>query len=235
MILIIPHEFGHFIASKLLGVGVEEFSFGMGPALLQKQGKKTLYSVRAFPIGGYCKLAGEEEDDGSEDAFVTKPAWKKVIILMAGVTMNVLTAFIIMTAIFLALYGDPLKAPVYAAQAVYNMTGLIGQSLYMLFTGGIALNELSGPVGIIGAVNETVSAGLVEYFALTALLCVNLAIFNALPFPALDGGRTLMVVIRKFTGGMISDKTEAVIHGAGMLILLGLMFVVTFRDVIKLM
>ena len=99
IILIVPHEFGHFITAKMMGVKVNEFAFGMGPAILQKQGKETLYSVRLLPIGGYCALEGENEDTGDPRAFNSKPGWKKIIILVAGVTMNMLTALVIMAGI----------------------------------------------------------------------------------------------------------------------------------------
>ena len=75
VILIVPHELGHFTAAKLLGVKVNEFAFGMGPALFKKQGEETLYSIRAFPIGGYCALEGENEDTGDPRAFNSKPGW----------------------------------------------------------------------------------------------------------------------------------------------------------------
>ena len=106
VILIVPHEFGHFITAKMMGVKVNEFSFGMGPSIWQKQGKETLYSVRLFPIGGYCALEGENEDTGDPRAFNSKPGWKKIIILLAGVTMNMITALLIVSMVLLYA-GEP--------------------------------------------------------------------------------------------------------------------------------
>jgi regulator of sigma E protease len=68
------HEFGHFAAAKACGVKVLEFSLGMGPALFQKQGKETLYSLRIIPFGGYCAMAGEDEASNDPRAFTNKPA-----------------------------------------------------------------------------------------------------------------------------------------------------------------
>ena len=64
-LLIGIHEFGHFIAAKSVGVKVNEFSIGMGPALLKKQGRETLYSLRALPVGGFCAMEGEDEESES--------------------------------------------------------------------------------------------------------------------------------------------------------------------------
>ena len=78
------HEFGHFAAAKLCGVKVLEFSLGMGPALWQKQGKETLYSLRIVPFGGYCAMMGEDEESTDPGAFTNQPPWKRIIILCAG-------------------------------------------------------------------------------------------------------------------------------------------------------
>lgn len=99
-ILIAVHEFGHFIAAKSLGVKVNEFAIGMGPALLSKQKGETLYSLRAFPIGGFCAMEGEEEASDDPRSFHNKPAWKKFIILVAGAFMNFLTGFLIILVLF---------------------------------------------------------------------------------------------------------------------------------------
>ena len=249
VILIVPHEFGHFITAKALGVKVNEFAFGMGPAILQKQGKETLYSVRIFPIGGYCALEGENEDTGDPRAFNSKPGWVKIIILSAGVIMNVITAFVIMFGMFTVvrfMHMDglpegigPLQIIVQSAAdgavSVGRMGMLIIDSLKMLFTGGATMDDISGPVGIVNAVNESASQGVLYYLVLTAIMCVNLAVINILPLPALDGGRILFVIIRKLTGKMISDELESRIHMIGMAMLLALIVMITFKDVGTLM
>lgn len=95
-ILIFAHELGHFLTAKWAGVKVHEFALGMGPALFKKQHGETLYALRAFPIGGYCKMEGEDEDSTDERAFGKKPIWKRFIILFAGGFMNILLGFLIM-------------------------------------------------------------------------------------------------------------------------------------------
>lgn len=67
-VIVIIHEAGHFFAARSFGVHCHEFSIGMGPAIYQKQGKNTLFSIRALPIGGYVMMAGEEDGSQSEDS-----------------------------------------------------------------------------------------------------------------------------------------------------------------------
>lgn len=104
-ILIAAHELGHFATAKLLKVRVNEFAIGMGPIILKKQGKNTLYSLRAFPIGGFCALEGEDEQSNDPAAFSAQPIWKKLIILVAGSFMNFLIGFIVILVIYSGAKG----------------------------------------------------------------------------------------------------------------------------------
>jgi regulator of sigma E protease len=99
-ILIASHELGHFTAAKLCGVKVNEFAIGIGPALFKKQKGETLYSLRLLPIGGYCAMEGEDEESPDPRAFTSQPAWKRIIILVAGATVNFLVGLIIVMIIF---------------------------------------------------------------------------------------------------------------------------------------
>lgn len=104
-LLIAIHEFGHFFTAKLCGVKVNEFAIGMGPALWKRQKGETLYSLRVFPVGGYCAMEGEDEDTGDERAFTVQPWWKKLIILAAGAFMN-----FVIGLVFIAVVTFPMKA-----------------------------------------------------------------------------------------------------------------------------
>ncbi len=99
-VLIAVHEFGHFISAKLLGVRVNEFSIGMGPAIFSRQKGETLYSLRALPIGGFCAMEGEDTTSDDPKAFSNKPAWRKFIILVAGSFMNFLTGVLLLLLVF---------------------------------------------------------------------------------------------------------------------------------------
>ncbi len=94
-LLIFVHEFGHFITAKLSGVQVNEFSMFMGPAIWKKQKGETLYSIRCIPFGGYCAMEGEDSDTDNPRSFQKAAWWKRVLILVAGATMNFITGFLI--------------------------------------------------------------------------------------------------------------------------------------------
>ena len=101
-VLIAVHELGHFMAAKACGVRVNEFSIGMGPALWKKQKRETQYSLRLFPVGGFCAMEGEEEDSDDPTALNNQGFWAKLLIFAAGAAMN----FIAGLLIILVLYAD---------------------------------------------------------------------------------------------------------------------------------
>ena len=330
-VMIFPHELGHFIAARRMGVKVNEFAFGMGPAIWKKQGKETLYSIRLLPIGGFCAMEGEDGSEGeSHDprALNNKKPWQKIVILAAGSFMNIVCTIVIMSLVVgimgfttttiagvekgypaeLAgiMPGDkiiqindveikewyevsyeiyeaqgaemsvvikrggetqtlkitplvqegtdasgnpatgyvlgitckvshnPLKSVTGGIRATWNMAVTLLDSLKMLTTGEAGVDELSGPVGMVTLVNQTTQYGFWYYGYLTAFICLNLAIVNMLPLPALDGGRILFALYTAITGKAVSEKVEGVIHFAGMMLLFALMIYVTFNDIIKI-
>lgn len=93
--LITIHEFGHFIVAKACGMRVLKFSIGFGPKLLKKQGKETEYSLRLLPLGGFVQLEGEDENSDDPRAFNRKPAWQRILVLSAGVFINIMFALLI--------------------------------------------------------------------------------------------------------------------------------------------
>ena len=93
--LIIIHEFGHFIVAKLCGMKVLKFSIGFGPIIFKKQGKETEYSLRVLPLGGFVQLEGEDENSEDPRSFNKKPAWQRILVLLAGVTINIVFALFI--------------------------------------------------------------------------------------------------------------------------------------------
>ncbi len=99
ILMVIIHEFGHFIVAKILGVGVERFSIGFGPVLFKIKPKKTEYALSLILLGGYVKLKGESEEESLEDesdAFYAQPLWKRFLIVLAGPMFNIVSAVIFM-------------------------------------------------------------------------------------------------------------------------------------------
>ena len=319
LVLVIPHEFGHFIVAKLCDVKVNEFSVGMGPLIFKKQKGETQYSVRLLPLGGFCAMEGEDEESDNPRAFNNKSAWQKTAILLAGVTMNVIIAILVLTISYeitgvptntlsevnkgypaqiagieagdkvieidgvatrswtdvteqIGKYqeGDkleivvkrdgaiktyeltpqydeeresyligivagstrnPLACVKYGAVSTWNLNLIMIEGIKSLFDNGIHAGDVSGPVGIVKIVDETKDYGFSSYLMLLALVSLNLALINILPFPALDGGRILFVIIRAITGNAISDELEGKFHAAGLIILLMLFVLVTIGDI----
>ena len=94
-LIIFIHELGHFIVARLCKVKVNEFSLGMGPAILKIQPKDTLYALRLLPIGGYVAMEGELDDSEDANSFAKKSVIKRIAICAAGATMNLLLGFLI--------------------------------------------------------------------------------------------------------------------------------------------
>ena len=333
--IILVHEFGHFIFSKLFGVYVYEFSLGMGPKLLHYKKKKgeTEYCLRLIPIGGFVSLAGEDADDNDkipdDRKLYNKPVWQRFIIMVAGATMNFVFAFVVLFIMAL-IYGGASMKPViatvsedypaykagvevgdrvvsidgertyswsevqlyismsdgkemefvlkgtdgekrtvmitpevvedqegnksyivgigldntkktgfvnsikYAVETTGTLFGLMFTTLKQLFTGGVGVKDLSGPVGIYTVVSEEAKQGFESLMYLTAYLSVNVGVINLLPFPAFDGGRVLFLIIEKIRRKPVKAKTEAIVNTIGFGILILLMIIVTIGDIIKL-
>jgi regulator of sigma E protease len=125
-VMILIHEFGHFICAKLSGVRVNEFALGMGPVLLKHKKGETQYSLRLLPIGGFVSMEGEDSESSDEHSFNKIPVWKRIIIVCAGAFMNILLGFILMCIIMVSSSG---LASTFVAQfnvdALSNKTGLM--------------------------------------------------------------------------------------------------------------
>jgi len=102
-LIVFIHEFGHFIAARLNGIFVKEFSIGMGPRLWSYQGKETLYSIKGFPIGGSVQMEGEEEASELPNSFSEKAPWRRLTVVAAGPFMNFVLALVILFFISLSI------------------------------------------------------------------------------------------------------------------------------------
>ncbi len=123
-VIIFIHELGHFLAAKLFKVKVNEFALGMGPTVFHFGKGETKYALRAFPIGGFCAMEGEDEDSEDDRAFNRKKVWQRMIIVVAGAVMNVILGFLIM--IILTSQSDSFKSTTVAdvGKAIHTQEGM---------------------------------------------------------------------------------------------------------------
>jgi len=342
-VLILGHEAGHFFAAKAFGLKVDEFGIGFPPRIVATKFGDTEYSINWLPFGGFVRIGGERgefegvsPEEGSPGAtgtpttltdeerkrlFYSQPAWKKSVIVLAGVFMNFILGWLLIAAVFmigvpktLVISGTQAGSPAAAAgiqsgDVVKGYTDsqsfidyvnsnkgqpitvtVIRNDKDMSFTMtprvnvpadqgalGVALEEggapresffralwdglqdaaiiswltfqafyelikqifvhasipadVVGPVGIFGIAEETGKIGLAYLLQFLGIISINLMIVNCIPFPALDGGRFLMVLIEKIKGSEMPYKVEAWINGIGFALLLTLMVVLTVRDI----
>lgn len=357
-VLVFVHEFGHFWVAKRSGMKVEEFGFGFPPRLggvykIHGQwkliwGQKnvpefdgTIYSVNAIPLGGFVRILGENnEDPGNPQSFINQSAWKRFFTLIAGVVMNVLLAWVLISAAYIPglptavdpgtalphhaiiktpqvaivnlIPGEPAEkaglqpgdiitevnglilpdinsiqtfidsqkgqtitftiqrlnqtmdikvkslanpgpgqgptgielaslgklsfpwyyAPIAGAETVYQQATGIVSGLYQLFTTKAGLSAVGGPVKIAQLTGQVRDLGFVYLVQFAAFLSLNLAILNILPFPALDGGRILFLVIEKIRRKRNNPAVEQFVNTIGFVLLLILMVAVTIKDII---
>ena len=339
-LLILGHEAGHFLCAKLFGLKVDEFGIGFPPRIWAKKKGDTEYSVNWLPFGGFVRISGERgefamvEDDPMETVpekrpksadthrlFFTQPAWKKSIIVLAGIAINFIFGWFLISAVLMVgtpktlviagtesgspaaavniMAGDVVKnftdaqsfinyidahrgeptqvallrngkeidvtvtprmkvgpnegamgvalseggttrEPFFQAlwdglQTSFILAGMIFQTLWQLiknlFVHASLLTGVVGPVGIFGIAEETGRIGAIYLIQLLGIISLNLAVVNLIPFPALDGGRFLMVIIEKIRGSAISEKVEGWINGFGFAFLLLIMILLTIRDI----
>lgn len=325
LLLIVFHEFGHFIVAKKSGIKVNEFAVGMGPLIYSKVKGETTYSFRLVPIGGYCAMEGEEDESNDPRSFDNAPAFKRFLTILAGPVANLIIAVLVFTIVggisgvvttevsdfiedspakiagiekgdeISKLNGKEISdfteiskvvndfykdkdfekeinvevkrddkdldfnfKPKVEAENVYigiiparrtpgffeaialgfKETGrnikMIFTILGRLFTGKLALGALSGPVGVLKELGNQAQSGLANLLYFLAYISVNLAVFNLLPIPALDGSKLLTSAIEMITGKKINKKLEERITMVGFFILLGLILVVSIKDIINL-
>lgn len=352
-LLILSHEFGHFIVAKKFGIRVDEFGFGFPPKLFSVKKGETEYSFNALPFGGFVRIFGERPDDesisgpDSARSFINKPKRVQAAVLLAGVFFNILLAWFLLSIGFVvglpsSLDGEPrgaritspalmitsvlpdspaeaagleigdkvlslsaleeeligptpeevqgfisrypaeeitvfyergkekgsvvvvpregvleekpavgiamdmigiLRLPVHlavieGAKATVSMTGATAVALTLFLKDAILgqadFAAIAGPVGIVNIAGDAFKMGFVYLLLFTALISINLAIINLIPFPALDGGRLLFLLIEKIKGSPIRPKIANVLNTVGFLLLIFLILLVTYHDIVKL-
>lgn len=227
--LIFIHEGGHFLVAKLCKVKVNQFAIGFGPEIISKQGKETKYALRLIPLGGFVSMEGEVEASEEKGAFNKASIPKRIAIVAAGALVNIIFGLIMFFILAIALYGN-LKI---AIDATLNFSSALVESVKMIFTGGVGVNDLTGPVGISQLVGGT--TGIVEYLYMFSVISVSLGVTNLLPIPALDGGKILILLIEAIRRKPLKEKTELGIQLLGFILLITLSIFVTYNDIIRIL
>lgn len=226
--LIFIHESGHFLVAKKCKIKVNQFAIGFGPIIWKKQGKETLYAIRMIPLGGFVSLEGEESHSDAEGSFSKASIPKKIIITMAGGLVNItfgLIAFFVLSSVYFGNLLDGLKNTI-------NFLILLADGIKMLLTGGIGLNQLTGPIGISTMVAKT--SDIFDFVHLLAVISISLGITNLLPIPPLDGGKVLIYIIEAIRRKPLKENTEYTIQMLGFTAMIALSIFVAYNDVIKI-
>ena len=155
--LVLIHETGHFIVARICKIKVKEFAIGFGPIILEKQGKETKYALRLIPLGGFVNMLGEEEPSIEEGSFSKASIPKRIAIIMAGGLVNIIFALIVYFILIICMSGSINIAFSYTGKFISS----IFESLKLLFTGGVTIDQMMGPVGISEVVAET--KGIAEF------------------------------------------------------------------------
>lgn len=322
-LLVFIHEGGHFLVAKICKVKVNEFAIGFGKTIWKKQGKETAYELKLIPLGGFVRMEGEEEESTDAGSFSKASIPKRIAIVVAGGTVNIIFGLIIYLG--LSIYSgnfaiNEIKSivPEYAAsiaglqqndkileidnkkitlkhdidECLKNSNGneirvLIernreiieyfikptqiqdGENLYyvlgvnlkqaektvanriyygfydttkfafsivenikQLIYGNVTKDQLMGPVGISNVVTKT--EGIRNYIYIISLISLSLGVTNLIPFPPLDGGKILLLLLEAIRRKSLKQQTENYIQITGFFILISLSIYITYNDVLRI-
>lgn len=342
--MICVHEFGHFVAGRILHFKIDEFAVGVGPAVLKRRSKKsgTLFSVRALPLGGYCAFADEGEEGINPSSFNSKKPWQRIIVLLFGAFFNYLSALVLVCIAFFA-FGQPCYQmgaikPAEGVGAEYSLqegdvvVGVQGNGVYSsadviyalkgkaegeavvftvirsgetilqevvlradcdfknssetsklwralgsdtyegsdgnlywcvgsttvkygffetlgkgfaysfktagaifrvlgeLLTGSLSISAMGGPITTIRLTGQMAVQGLHDFLLVAAYIGVNLAVFNLLPIPSLDGSKVVFCLIEWVFKKPVPRRVEAVVHVVGLVLIIAF---AVFIDVLQ--
>lgn len=234
------HEYGHFFVAKLCKVKVNEFSIGFGKIIWKKQGKETLYTVRLIPLGGYVQMEGELQESNDERAFLNTSIPKRIAIVLAGALINIIFGiivyFILVSTVGLE-FVDPAKDTIlnriyYGSLQTKEFIISLFESVGNLFSKGLVVDNMAGPVGLSQIVAKTTN--ITNYIYILSVISISLGITNLLPIPALDGGKIVLLIIEAIRRKKIKMETEAMINLIGFMALISISLYVTYNDVIKI-
>jgi regulator of sigma E protease len=225
-LLILIHEAGHYLGALWMGIPVRRFAIGFGPKLASFTRGETEFALCAIPLGGYVLPAIEHEDD-----WFNVPVGKRLVFLFGGPLANILFA-VPLFAVLNSIADSPtlfnvLVAP-WLQTAAFALT--IAMAIPMLFSDP---SQLSGVVGIVSQGKEMVGVSVAQALTFAIAISINLAVFNLLPIPILDGGKILLAILEKFRPALARRAYVPLMIG-GLLMILLLFIYATALDIGRL-
>lgn len=235
-LVVLIHEFGHFIAARRAGVKVYEFSIGFpfSPKILTLfRHKETEFTLRLLPLGGFVSFSKDGDEDAKE--LFEASNFKRASIMSAGSLFNIAFAFLVFIPVFAVGKHIPfIDAVLSSIKTVWAI--LSGTVLFLsnLLSGGGSMEGLAGPIGIASMAGQAASKGVLNLMYFTGMLSLSLGIMNLFPLPALDGGQLFMLFIESIRKKPLSLKTYQVINVLGLSLFVILTMLVTYRDIVRL-
>ncbi len=213
--------------AKLCKIRVNEFAIGFGPTIWRRQGKTTLYALRAIPLGGFVKLEGEEEESTKEGSFSEASTFKKVAIVAAGGLVNIIFAIIVFWLLSIFVVGINNSLP-YLKIFIQSMI----DSVVQLFTGKASVEQMMGPIGLSNVISKT--SGIEDFVYILSVISLSLGVTNLLPVPPLDGGKIVLLIIEGIRRKPLTTRFKVIVQSAGFLMLITLSLFVAYKDILEL-
>jgi regulator of sigma E protease len=236
-VIVCVHEYGHFMAARLGGIRVYEFSIGFpfSPRIATLfHHKETAFTLRLLPLGGFVRFSSEDES-AATDLESTCP-WKRAFVLAAGSLSNMLCAVVLF---FLAHWIVQRCGPATALFMSIETAGTILSGTVLLcvelITGQGGAQAVSGPVGIATAAGEAAAKGAVSLVFFTGVLNMSLGIVNLLPLPALDGGHLMVLIYEWLVGKPLDRRVYAMMTTIGLVLFLAVTVIITIKDIGRLL
>ena len=231
LVVVTVHEFGHFVAAKSLKTFVVEFAVGFGPKIFSVKGKETEYSFRAIPLGGYVVVASKDAAEYYQREFDPKRMieslniWQKIYFFLFGIFFNILFA-ILFSFFFFAIKSTSIT---YTQFLAHSFTGIF-DGIIGIFTNTKDLHSIAKTIAL--ASNTNISSWGTTFYTLLILISINLALFNLIPIPPMDGYKALEAIAEKITRKKIPSQVKTVISLIGILFIIGISIFALINDFI---